>query len=1094
MTANQNCFNSPFVQERERWDYSHFFIGAFCCLPVVTRPLNSCSAFLRVLLIVVFIFHLNDPVAAQQKITGVVTGIDNAPLFGASVRVKGSGLSTITDANGRFAITAGNGDVVVISFVGYEAKEIKFDAQTNLSTQLTPLFGNLDSVIVVGYTSQKIKEIAGSVATVNPEKLTEIPAGQVEQMLQGRVAGLTVITSGEPGGATQIFLHGPGNFGDITPLYIIDGIQGDINSINPYDIESIQVLKDAGAYAIYGVRGANGVILVTTKKGKAGRVRLSYDFYVGKTYPLKERKDVLRPMETAQLTWLQDKNSGYVDSLGNPSDQLFGDSSEPVLPDYLYAGPGWGLFEGDPGVNPQLYNIDDHTGSIYQIARFNKAGTDWFHKVFEPALSQNHTLSASGGSDKSQYLFSLGYLDQNGTLLNTYLKRYTMRVNTGFNITNNFRIGENLQVSYRKNSEEPTFDLSFIKDAINSVYGAPEWQPVYDIEGNFAAGDGTSGFILFNPVAERIFSIGKDNKYEQSQITGNVFGELNFFKYFSINSNFGGEINDLFSHFFIYKGYASLPNGDPDNELDERSEYLRNWTWTNTLNFSRVFANSHRINLLIGTEATSASNKLHVGSRTGFISNDPNYLDLSNGNANGQLNNGASSRYTSYSVLSQLQYGIHDKYFLNGTLRRDGVSVFGPENRYGWFPSVSGAWRISRENFMKSLQWLNECKLRVSWGKTGYYGNTFSNNQYNSYGSDPARSYYDIGGTNSAVFGLSGATIGNPNTGWQQDVVTNIGLDAILWRGRLSINADGYKKKTDGLLFPAPLPVFVTGDATSPNINIGSVENTGIDLLVESKGNFSKNWNWDIAATFSSYRNKIIKIDGTQNSFMPNDFVKNEIGHPIGSFYGYKILGLFQDVSEVNKSPVQSGAAPGRFKFSDENGDGLINSSDRVFIGNPNPKFTLGLNIEIVFKEFDCSTFFYGSFGNDIWNSISAHRGAWGELYDSWTAQHTNTIIPRAEAESNFSNDPTNTSFHVENGSFLKNKSFMLGYSFNSKFLERIKVDKLRVYVQAVNLFTITNYTGLDPEIYGSKSMFGIDNGYYPNNQQQFLAGLSMNF
>jgi len=1062
------------------------------------------------LLAFVFFILLFNTGFAQQKIIGTVVNETKIPLGGASVSVKNSAISTVAGDDGSFAINAKKGDKLEISFTGYIKQEIKVDSNSTIKVilQMTPT--SLDEVIVTGYTAQKVKEITGSVAVVKPSDLITVPAGQVEQMLQGRVAGLTVITSGEPGGASNVRLHGIGNFGDVTPLYIIDGIQGDINNINPYDIESLQVLKDAGAYAIYGVRGANGVILVTTKKGRAGKAKLSYDFYIGKQYPLKERKDLLTPMETGELRWLAYKNSGFVDSNGYPTDELFGNGPEPVLPDYLYAGPHRALFEGDTLTNPDLYNIDDMGGTvpIYQIARFNKDGTDWFHQIFQPAVSQNHTVTASGGNENNHFLFSLGYLNQNGTLLNTYLERYTARVNTDFMIGNLVHIGENLQVSYRESTDEPTVGYSWLKDAINSMYGIhAEWLPVYDIKGNFASEDGTHGFYLFNPVAERIFAVGNDNKYTSSQISGNVYGEVNFLKHFSARSSFGGNLTDIFSHFFLAGSYASLPSGNPNNSLEESSRKNRSWTWTNTLNFSKIFLKHHSVKILIGTEAINSYNYMQRGSRIGYLYDDPNFLNLSNGYAIGQLNYSSGSKSTLFSLLGQLDYGINDKYFIRITLRRDGASVFAPENKYGLFPAVSGAWRISKENFMTPLEWLSELKLRASWGKTGFNGNTLPNNQYNSYFPDPSRSYYDIrGSSNLPALGLSGLTIGNPGTGWQEDIVTNLGLDIILWNGKLSITTDWYKKTASGLLFPAPLPVFVIGDAAAPNINVGNVQNSGIDLLMESKGKFSRNWSWDLTGTLAAYRNKITKLNGKQD-FMPGyakwnigeygavDFVRNEIGHSLGEFYGYKIIGLFKDDDEVSKSAIQDGAAPGRFKFYDANNDGRISSdSDRVFIGNPNPKFTLGFNIEIHFKQFDFSTFFYGSFGNDVVNLVSAHRGDWGKLYDSWTPKHINTEIPKAEAVFNFSNDPSSTSYLVENGSYLRNKSLMIGYSFPQNVLQKIKMERLRIYIQAVNLFTITDYTGLDPEVTGMSSAFAIDNGYYPSSQRQFLAGFTMNF
>src|SRR5665213_2772458 len=395
-------------------------------------------------------------VSAQQKITGEIKSQDNLPLEGATITNTTLNIQTISNADGSFSITAMKGNVIVFSFVEYTSQQLTVGDKLVINMTLAESISSLEEVVMLGYSRQKVKEITGSVAIVKPKDLTAVPAGQVEQMLQGRVAGLNVITSGMPGGKSNVRIHGIGNFGDVTPLYIIDGVQGNINNLNPYDIESLQVLKDAGAYAIYGVRGANGVIIITTKKGQSGKTRISYDFYIGDQKPLKKGLDLLNPQQNADLAWLADRNSGQVGSNGNPDDPYYGNGATPVLPDYLVAGPYTGLFEGDPRVNPDLYNIDFTVGNIYQIIPANKSGTDWFHELFKPAYSQNHTITGSGGNDKNKYLFSLGYLDQQGTLLYTYLKRFTARINTTFAMNDKISFGENLQLSYRDNPQIAT--------------------------------------------------------------------------------------------------------------------------------------------------------------------------------------------------------------------------------------------------------------------------------------------------------------------------------------------------------------------------------------------------------------------------------------------------------------------------------------------------------------------------------------------------------------------------------------------------------------------------------------------------------------
>ena len=936
-------------------------------------------------------------------------------------------------------------------------------------------------------------------------------------MLQGRAAGLTVITSGEPGGASIVKLHGNGNFGDVTPLYIIDGVQGNINNLNPNDIESLQVLKDAGAYAIYGVRGANGVIVITTRKGKSGKAKINYDFFIGTQRPLDKDLNLLNPQEVADLIWLSKRNSGRFVN-GNPFHLLYGNGPSPVLPDYFIADEGKGYFAGDPAVDPSNYNIDFSKGKIKQIVESNKSGTDWFHELYKPALSQNHSLSISGANEKNRYLFSVGYLDQEGTAIYTHFKRFTARVNTEFAVNNNIRIGENLQISYRNTLgiDRHPFNYSELSQAIITQ----PIVPVYDIYGAWAHVD--PKWLDENPVATR--SIAKDNQSDSWETFGNAYAELDFLKYFTVRSSFGGNITNYYQTDFNFISYDSLTSGKPSNFLNESSGYRRSWTWTNTLKYSRICRDNHALNALIGTEAISNDNRDLFGSGQGFIVNDVNYRVLSNSDPRYQVTSSSAAESSLFSYIGQVDYGFKEKYFIKGTLRRDGSSVFGPQKRYGWFPSVSAAWRITEENWMKNTKWLNELKIRASWGLTGFYGNTDPANQYTLFGSSIANSYYDINGTgNSPVQGFRAVSLGAPQTGWQEDEVSNIGFESIFWNGRLIVNADFYKKKAKGLLFQAVLP-DVLGGATPPNTNVGIVQNTGIDLLIGSKHNIAKDFDLDLTLTLTTYRNEILRLNNI-SFYTPSPypvvpysfftFVRNEVGHPASSFYGYQIIGFFQDDADVAKSPRQDAAAPGRFKYADLNGrdpitkeltgmpDGEITEDDRTHFGHANPDFTAGINIALNFKHFDFSTFFYGSFGNEVINATkyltdqtNSFRPAVGRtaLYDSWSPQHPNAKAPIPETALNFSNWGAMHNYAVENGSYLRNKTMILGYTFPGAWLKKIRIERLRMYIQAANLFTITSYSGLDPELAGQTAAYGIDYGNYPNNQKQFLIGLNVNF
>jgi TonB-dependent starch-binding outer membrane protein SusC len=1037
---------------------------------------------------------------AQEKISGYVTDQEEKlPLYPVSVIVKGSKVGTITDSSGYFHLPAKKGSTLIFSFVGHTPREIIADSDMVLHIELSAAVSGLNEVVMTGYSLQRVKEITGSVTLVKGNDLTEVPTGQVESMLQGKVSGLTVINSGMPGAASNIRLNGIGNFGNTTPLYIIDGIEGDINNLNPDDIESLLVLKDAGAYAIYGVRGGNGVIIVTTRSGKNGKTRIHYDSYYERTIPLKNGLSLLNPQEVGEALWQGYRNSGQVDPVtGNPNDPIYGSGPQPVLPDFRIAGPYTGLFNGDPRASDSAYNIDYAKGDIYQIVAANKTGTDWFHQLFKPANSQNHTLTVSGGNEKNKYLFSFGYLDQQGTLLNTYLKRFTIRTNTEFTVNNNIRLGENIQLSYRDNPQ--IANQQYTNEIFTSLTTDAIW-PVYDIKGGWAGLFPTSGFT--NPIALR--TIAKDNSSEDWNVLGNVFGEIRFLKYFTAKTSFGGTYTNYYNYNYGYS-YGVGGNGLPLNNLTENSGYARSWTWTNTLNFSKTFHNIHSIKILLGTETLNDYNRNLSGTNSGFFTNDPNYRFLSNGTSTSPVISSSASKTVLYSLISRLDYGFKDKIFLSGTLRRDGASVFGDENRYAWFPSVSAAWRMTQESFMKELGWLTELKLRASWGETGYYGNTSPYNQYTLYGNTPGSSaFYDIRGTStSSVQGIRPITIGDARTGWQEDILTDIGLESILWGGKLSITADWYIKKSNGLLFQVTLP-DILGGAAPPFENVGSVQNKGVNLSLGSKGNFSANWKWNATVTLSGYRSKVLSLPDIPY-FDTNVFTRNEVGYPIGSFYGLKIIGLFKDAADVAKSPAQQDAGPGRFKFQDVNGDGRIQAdTDRIHFGNPNPKFTMGINIGISFKGFDFSVFCYGSFGNDVMNvekivvDILEHTGTVSKdaLYKSWTPQNTNTKVPILETIKNFSNTDLISgvdNYGLENGSYFRNKSMELGYTLPNRFLSKFKIENFRIYIQALNLFTITSYSGLDPELSGNSSSFGVDWGNYPSNQKQYLFGLSLGF
>ncbi|MGZ5255356.1 MAG: SusC/RagA family TonB-linked outer membrane protein, partial [Flavitalea sp.] len=647
---------------------------------------------------------------AQRTVTGRITSSNNQPVIGATVAVKGTNLATSTASDGTFSLSVpANNNTLVITSIGFADQEVTIGSGP-VNVTMSESSTSMNEIIVTGYSSQRKKDITGSVAVVNVKDLKAVPAGSPEQMLQGRASGLNIITSGQPGSGSNIRIRGITSFGNTDPLVIIDGVQGSLANINANDIESIQVLKDAGAASIYGVRGANGVIVVTTRKGRSGRATVTYDAYYGTQRPLKDGFNLLNSQEMADLTWLAYRNSGQVDPItGNPTHPQYGGGATPVLPDYILPS---GAKEGDAAVNPALYNID-FTKPAYQIVRANKQGTDWFHEIFKPAPIQSHTVTASGGSDKSTYLFSLGYFNQQGTLIETYLKRYSARINTQFNIKDNIRIGENVYMFYRDN---PQIGNQGEGNEISHTYRTQPIVPVYDIMGNWGGGAGSRLGQGSNPVAMR--TRAKDNRGNQWDVMGNVYAEIDFLRGFTAKTTFGGTLNNGYYYYFGYRTYENAENVG-QNSYTEAAYYNRSYTWTNSLTYSKLFAEKHNVRLFAATEAIDNYGRDVGGNRVNLFSDNPNFRNLSNGSPAGQQNYSGAYQNTLFSLIGRLDYSFDERYLLSATVRRDGSSVFGPEKRYGVFPSVSVGWRLSSESFMQGVSWINDLKIRGGYGILG---------------------------------------------------------------------------------------------------------------------------------------------------------------------------------------------------------------------------------------------------------------------------------------------------------------------------------------------------------------------------------------
>ena len=1030
-------------------------------------------------------------VYAQTQISGKVVGADDSqPIAGASVLIKGNTTNgAITGADGTFRLTVGSNAVLVISYIGYQAQEVNVGSQTTFNISLVPSTTTLGEVVVTGYSAERKKDITGSVSVVDVKALKSIPSGSAVQALQGQAAGVNVISSGAPGSPSNIFVRGITSFGNTQPLVLVDGVQAELNDVSSDDVESIQVLKDAGAAAIYGVRGSNGVIVVTTKKGKSGQPVISYDAYYGSQQPLKGNVfNLLNSTDFARLT-----------KVAYPTTGLFQNG----LPDFTYRGPGaTGVGKaGDAAVDPSKYNFDaNNPGRNYLIQSVNKEGTDWFHELFKPAAMTSHNLTASGGTDKSNYMVSLGYFNQQGTMLKSYLERYSARINTQFKIKNNIRVGENVYMFYKRN---PGFDNLSTGNPIAWTYRAMPTIPVYDIRGNYGgtfAGPelGSSS----NPVAVQMNTV--NNKTNAWNVIGNVYAEVDFLKHFTARTSFGGSIDNQYATNFNFTPYNNSEGNTNPNSFSEIALYNSNTMWTNTLTYTNSFGKNN-LKVIVGSEAIRNYGRYLIGSASRLFSTNFDYLSLSNGTIN--ITNGSSAyNNTLFSIFSRVDYSFDDKYLVGVTVRRDGSSRFGANRRYGIFPSVSLGWRLTGEEFLKDVAWLNELKLRASYGVLGSQNNVSPQNAYTLFGGTFANAYYDIGGNGALAQGFAQTSIGNPNTGWEENIVTNIGLDGTILNNKLDVSVEYYKKSINGLLFSQPLPA-TAGGATAPTVNIGDIQNKGVDLALTYRQTISPSLKFSIGANITTYQNKVVNtpnpgyFDGANTQNLGN-VVRNQIGQPVSSFFGYKVIGLFKNDAEVTSSPTQTGAAPGRFKYEDVNADGKIDASDRTFLGSPNPDFTYGLNLGVTYRNFDFSTVLYGSQGNEIYNTVrsfthffSTYVGAKSnDLLNAWTPENPNSSIPKIESTGSFSSSGVSNSFYVENGSFLKMRSLMVGYTVQPSFLKKYGMSKLRLYAQAANLFTFTKYTGLDPELSGNSSSFGIDYANYRNNQKNFIFGLNLSF
>ncbi|MBC3787585.1 SusC/RagA family TonB-linked outer membrane protein [Spirosoma utsteinense] len=1047
-------------------------------------------------------------------IRGKVVDATGGAIPGATVVLKGSSsLGTTTDADGAFILNVPDGSTtLVVSSIGFMAQEIAIGNQSQLLVTLQSDVKALSEVVVTGYSSQSRRDITGSVATVDAKELTKVTAPNVAQQLQGRVAGVTVTSNNSPGGEATVRIRGFGTINNNDPLYIIDGVptKGGLNSINPNNIESMQVLKDASSASIYGSRAANGVIIITTKKGRIGTPQFTFNSRAGVQIGKVDLGLIKDPQDFGNLLWTQRRNAGVLTN-GNPSHQQYGNGPTAVVPDYILAGASYGLAEGDPRVNPALYNYN-RTG-FYQIVKANREGTDWEKEILHPASIQEYNIGANGGTESGRYAISLNYFKQDGVMIHTGFDRYSLRSNTEFLFKKRIRLGENLEVSYTDNkgyyNNNGTASTANNQDGnpIGNGYRIPSIIPVYDIMGNFAATRAAGLGPATNPVAQLWRS--RNNKTSTFRTFGNAYLEVDVLKNLVAKSSIGIDYTNA-----NRVGYTLLDLEEAEieaaNSLVNANAYDINWTWSNTLNYSAAFGSNHKLNVLAGTEAIKGSGRDFSATRTTFFSEDPLYMFLNSGTA-GINNTGGGYEWALFSVFGKVNYSLNDRYLLEATIRRDGSSRFGQNNRYGTFPAFSAGWRISEEGFMAGLPWINDLKIRAGWGQTGNQeiGNY---NGFSTYRSSLSQSSYAIDGSNNSVqSGFDTEAFGNPDAKWETTTQTNLGLDATFMKGKLGLTLDLFNRTTSDMLYQVSLPA-TQGVATIPFVNIGEMNNKGIDLnLTYNNKALNGNLTYGVGVNFSTYKNKVVRLNSSSTAVLLGPAIRSYTwtrsvaGMPLFSFYGLKIDGIYQNQSELDAGPAYPGyAAVGKYKYHDTDGDGTITDNDRMFLGNPHPDFTYGVNLNLGYKNFDLSAFFQGVQGNQLLNMVKrwvdfnnqAGNRSLRMLNDSWTPENPDAVLPILDANDSRSQQPS--SYFIEDGSYLRLKNLTIGYTLPASVASKIKFESARVFVQAQNLFTITKYSGIDPEVtsVGSSpgsTVLGVDQGNYPN-AKMYQIGINFGF
>lgn len=980
--------------------------------------------------------------ADEYPVSGVVKD-KNGPLPGVTIRVKGTDKGAISDLDGRFSIDAGEqGAILVFSYVGFVSIEVPVANQQMLEVVMVEDILNLEEVVVMGYGTQRKRTITGAVSTVTSADMVKIPVAGIDHALQGQAAGVQVTQDyGTPGGSMQIRIRGVGTIGDSDPLYVIDGVPTKemINSLNSTDIESISILKDASAAAIYGARAANGVVLITTKKGIAGQTQVQLNAQYG-IQNVSRKLDLLTASEYAMISDEALVNAGH--------DPYWSESDKPL-----------------------------------------GKGTDWQDQIFRNAAFNKYDLSITSGNAGTSYLLGVGYFGQDGIVKFSDFKRYNLRFNIDSKVSDKFTVGANMNLSRIK---ENLIDTE-INGVVRAAIFQPPTIPVYNQNGSYG-GPGENEGDAQNP-------LGMADRSDKSSVSNRLFG--NFFATYQIlpslkfKTNVGLNVYTLQMRDFEPTFAEGNANRVINSLTHEDVDYF-DVNWENTLDFTKKF-NNHQLGILVGNTMQDSRTAYVSGYRENF-SNNEDYLQQLNAGSSNDKSRGNLTEWSLLSYFGRVNYEFADKYLVSINARYDGSSRFGKSNRWGFFPSASAGWRISKENFF-NVKPIDDLKIRASWGRLG--------NQdigLYAFSSKMQQSYYTFGIPQSLVVGYYPASDFNPDVKWETTTQTNFGFDLSALEYRLYFSADYYVKNTTDMLLVLP-QAATSGFSSTGYENLGEVQNKGLELSAQWRDNIGK-LNYSLGGNLSTFKNKVIKLGQYSDDITAGLFfdmsTRTEVGHSIREFYGYVTEGIFQNQAQIDSHADQPGAVPGDVMFKDLDGDEQITSKDRTFIGNPYPDMFFGFNAGVSYAAFDLSIFFQGQVGNDIYNATkfwltnsgyNYNKGK--EILDRWTGEGSSNTEPRVSLV-DANQNARGSDRYIEDGSYLRLKNIQLGYTLPGSIAKKAGLLKARVYFSGGNLLTFTKYTGYDPEVGVARATLGdrtvgFDEVTYPQNKS-FIVGLNLTF